>query len=211
VKQSRYSIGDAIVLREIWEGKIWTAKPMIVVQDDAEVIALHIPINTVWKNSYSLHGEKVTTDDRMNGSWILKDTFWPSSVCCIRLTIPGESYSVLIFRNTSGNEIHYWYINLEDPEAPMHRTRIGFECTDLILDMIIESNLKDWYWKDEDELQEAVDVGLISDDKARLLYTKGEQVRDLIMTGNSIFNSWENWRPDHSMKAPSLPEGWDVL
>jgi hypothetical protein len=31
------------------------------------------------------------------------------------------------------------------------------------------------------------------------------------MSGKSIFNSWEKWRPDPAWKVPVLPEGWDVL
>ena len=211
VKKSGYSPGEVIVLREIWFGKIWTARPMIVVQDDASLIALHIPVKTTWKYPHSPHGDKVTAVERKNKTWILKDTLWTSDFSYIRLTIPGESYSVLLFRNDKNYKLPYWYINLEDPEAPMHRTKVGFDCTDQILDMVIDPGLKDWHWEDEDELQEAIEVGLISDEKAKLLYLKGEQIRDLIMSGNSIFNAWENWHPDASWKVPILPEGWDVI
>jgi hypothetical protein len=31
--------GENIVLRETWSGKIWAARPMIVVQDNSELIA----------------------------------------------------------------------------------------------------------------------------------------------------------------------------
>ena len=206
-----YSPGDVIVLREILLGKIWTARPMIVVQDDASLIALHIPVNTTWKHHYGSSGDKVTATERKNKTWTLRDTLWATGFSYVKLTIPGESYSILLFKNVNNNELHHWYINLEDPEAPMHRTRIGFDCADQILDMIIDPSLKDWHWEDEDELQGAMTLGLISNEKARALYLKGEQVRDLIISGNSIFNAWESWNPDPSWKVPTLPEGWDVI
>ena len=129
----------------------------------------------------------------------------------IRLTIPGESYSVLLFWNCNNNNLRYWYINLEDPVNPMRRTKLGFDLCDQILDIIVESNLKDWRWDDEDELQEAIEAHLISPEKAQALYAKGEKVRDLIMSGKSIFNGWEHWKPDLSWKVPVLPDGWDVV
>jgi predicted RNA-binding protein associated with RNAse of E/G family len=93
----------------------------------------------------------------------------------------------------------------------MRRTRIGFDLYDQILDLIVEPNLKDWRWDDQAELQEAIETGLISPEQAKALYEKGEEVRDLIMSGKSIFNPWETWKPDPSWNVPFLPDNWDVL
>ncbi len=207
--EKQFSKGKSIVLREIWDGKIWTARPMIVVQDNAELIALHIPLGTRWKHHYGQHDEHINADERKTKTWILRDT--ENSHCYIKLVIPGESYSVLLFWNSSYDSLRYWYINLEDPKNPMHRTAIGFDCTDQILDMIIEPNLKDWRWDDEDELQEAVASELISQEKAKALYAKGEKVRDLLISGKSIFNGWQKWRPDPSWKTAVLQDGWDIV
>jgi hypothetical protein len=38
-KNSTFCIGENIVLRETWAGKIWAARPMVVVQDNSELIA----------------------------------------------------------------------------------------------------------------------------------------------------------------------------
>lgn len=211
MKLSRYSIGDVIVLREIWADKIWTARPMVVVRDDAELIALHIPVGAHWQHHHGFHGESITAEERKNKIWTLCDTIWERGMSYIKLAIPGESYSVLLMWNSSDYHLRFWYINLEDPENPMHRTSLGFDYTDLILDVIIEPDLKHWRWEDEDELQEAMALGLISPEKARLLYAKGEEVRDLIMSGKSVFNGWERWRPDPGWKIPVLPKGWDVI
>lgn len=211
MKQSRYSPGDIIVLREIWSGKIWTARPVIVVQDDTELIALYIPENTHWKHHQGIHGDHITAYERKNKTWILRDAVWENRHGYLKLAIPGESYSVLLFWNNNDDSLHCWYINLEDPESLIHRTAIGFDCTDQILDVIIEPNLRDWHWDDEDELQEAMELDLISPEKARSLYAKGEVVRDLILSAKSIFNGWEHWRPDPLWKPPVLPDGWNVV
>jgi predicted RNA-binding protein associated with RNAse of E/G family len=209
--KNTFSRGQPIVVREMWQGKIWTARPAIMIQDNPELIALYIHANISSKRRTGLNGDHITAEERKNNSWTLREITQSGVFHCIRLTIPGESYSVLLFWNTKDNNLRYWYINLEDPEIPMRRTAIGFDCFDRILDLIIQPDLKDWRWDNEDELREAVEVGLISAEQAKALYAKGEDVRDLIMSGKSIFNGWENWNPDPKWSLPVLQDGWDVV
>jgi predicted RNA-binding protein associated with RNAse of E/G family len=211
MKPSNYSPGNVIVLREIWAAKIWTARPVIVVRDDNDLIALHVAANTRWKHHQGKNGSYITPDERKNGTWTLQDAVWNSDHGYLKLAVPGESYSVLLFWNSSYNNFRQWYINLEDPEQPMHRTAIGFDCTDQVLDLIIQPDLKSWRWEDEDELSETVEAGLISSVKASQLYAKGSEARDLIMSGKSIYNGWEHWRPAPSWQTPALSSGWDIL
>jgi hypothetical protein len=209
MQNSCFSPGDTIVFREFWGGKIWLVIPAVVVHDNADLIALYIPPGTHWKRHQSLDGRVSVPQQRKNKSWALQDAVWESISPDIKLAIPGESYSIWVFRNEGDKSLRFWYINLEDKEAPMHRTAKGFDSTDLLLDLIIEPNMKDWRWDDEDELQEAVEIGLVTQEKARSLYKKGEEVRKLLTSGNSVFNEWQHWRPDPSWKIPVLPDGWD--
>ena len=206
-----FTPGQSILVREIWQSKIWTARPTILVRDNSELIALYVPANIHCKRRYGINGNHITIDERKNNTWTLQDIIQSNSYYYIRLTIPGESYSVLLFWNCNNNNLRYWYINLEDPVNPMRRTKLGFDLCDQILDIIVESNLKDWRWDDEDELQEAIEVGLISPEQAEALYVKGAEVRDLIMSGKSVFNSWATWKPDPSWNVPVLPDNWDVV
>jgi predicted RNA-binding protein associated with RNAse of E/G family len=211
MKNKSFQPGQHIVVREIWQGKVWTARPEIVVQDKPKLIALYIPAGVRCKRHWGVDSDQVTANERKNNKWMLRDIFQPGSYHYVKLTIPGESYSVLIFWNSGDNTLRYWYVNLEDPENPMRRSGMGFDLCDQILDVIIEPNLKDWRWDDEDELKEAIEADLLSPEKAKALYAKGEEVRDLIMSGKSIFNGWEHWKPDPYWQMPVLPEGWDVL
>jgi len=207
---SIFRTGENIVLREIWHSKIWTARPGIVVQDTKELVVIYRPVGTLDKRRKSLTGEQITAHDWKYNTWVLEDAS-RNDVRMLKMTIPGECYSVIAFWNALDNTFNCWYINLEDPTNPIHHTSIGFDCTDMLLDLIVEPNLKDWRWDDEDELQEVVKAGLISPGTAKVLFAKGEEVRDMIMSGKSIFNGWEKWRPDPAWKVPVLPEGWDVL
>jgi hypothetical protein len=206
-----FAPGDTIVFREFWGGKIWLAIPMLVIRDEAELIALYIPPGTVWKSHQSPDGKVSVPELRQNKNWVLRDAVWESYSPDIRLAIPGEPYSIFLFRNEGDKSLRYWYVNLEDAGAPMHRTARGFDATDLLLDLIIEPNLRDFRWEDEDELQEAVEIGLVTPEKARSLYAKGEEVRQLLTSGKSVFNEWQHWLPDPSWKKPVLPEGWDMV
>ncbi|MDD5190194.1 MAG: DUF402 domain-containing protein [Dehalococcoidales bacterium] len=204
----RYQPGETIVLREMWEGKIWAAYPCRVVQDTPELLVVYRPVGTVAKRHTSLSGGEARGHERKTKAWVLKDHTNYHGTFMIKLAIPGETYSIIAFWNNENNVFSHWYINLE---SRTQRRDHHIDYTDLILDLIIQPNLKDWHWDDEDELKEAVELGIVSPEKAKELYAKGAQVRDLIMTGKSIFNGWEKWRPDPNWKIPVLPEGWDVI
>lgn len=202
-----YKAGDHIVLREMWDGKIWGAYPVIVVQDTTDLLVVYRPPGAIAKRRTGIRSEHVTAYERKHKQWALNDAVF-NDVWTLKLTIPDEPYSVIAFWNSADNSFRCWYINLEDVA---YRSSVGIDYTDLILDVIIQPNLKDWHWEDEDELREATEERLISQEKAECLYTKGAQVRDMIMSGKSVFNDWQYWVPDPNWKTPVLPEGWDVV
>jgi predicted RNA-binding protein associated with RNAse of E/G family len=202
----RFEPGRAIVIRELWQGKIWSARPAIVVQDTPELIGCYILPGSLWKMPRSAKGERVRPADRPCEGWRLYDATW-LDISLLRLSIPGQRYSVLIFRDEQGL-LTRWYINLEEP---LERTPLGFDFYDRILDVILTPDLSSWHWEDEDELEEAVAAGLISPEKAYTLYTDGQTVVELLQSGRSVFNHWAKWQPDPSWTVPVLPEGWDKL
>ena len=124
----------------------------------------------------------------------------------LRLSIPGEHYSVLIFQFEG--RIRQWYINLEHP---LQRTPLGFDFEDQVLDVIVSPDLQSWHWDDEDELEEAVEAGLITAKESAGLYTLGKKVVSELQSGKSIFNGWEGWRSGPSQPIPELPARWDAL
>ena len=156
----------------------------------------------------SLDGEDVTLTTRVQGEWFLADNVWPEDGEYLRLVIPGAPYSVLIFWLEKHSVHRSWYINLEDP---LHRTSIGFDFMDQILDIIVEPDLSSWFWKDEDEFQEAQELGLISPERAGEMRAEGESVVEMLLSGESVFNGWEQWKPDPAWKIPTLPEGWEKI
>jgi hypothetical protein len=205
-EQTFFTRGDRIVLREIWRARVWSARPVIVVQDTPELLALYMQPGTPYEQPRTLNGEGVTPTTRLQNEWVLADALWPEDGEYLRLVIPGAPYSVLVFWLEAHSKFRDWYINLEDP---LRRTPIGFDYMDQLLDIIVEPDLSGWHWKDEDEFQEAQELGLISPERAGSMRAEGESVVEMLLSGKSIFNGWEHWKPDPSWEIPTLPEGWE--
>jgi len=81
----------------------------------------------------------------------------------------------------------------------------------MLLDIIVEPGLENWRWKDADEFQEAIDIGLISPQEAKMSAPKAKKPSNCSGPVNPFFNVWEHWHPDPSWPVPVLPDGWDVL
>lgn len=66
-----------------------------------------------------------------------------------------------------------------------------------------------WEWKDEDELAEAVSLGLVTQAQANSYYVDGTRTIERLEAGISPFGEgWEKWRPDPAWKIPQLPPNW---
>jgi predicted RNA-binding protein associated with RNAse of E/G family len=206
-KQSYFQPGQTIVLREILQKRVRSAQPQIVVQDETDLLVLYIPVGTRWKLPFALNGGRAGPSSRLKAEWILKDVEW-HGLNRLMMTIPGADYSVEIFRNAADGSLRGWYINLEDP---LRRSTLGFDWLDQMLDIIVSPDLSTWYWKDEDEFEEAIRLGVLSPARASTLRNEGEKAVAWLQSGKSPFNGWEKWCPDSSWQIPVLPDGWDVI
>jgi predicted RNA-binding protein associated with RNAse of E/G family len=206
VMESRFIPGQSIVLRDIVRDKIWAARPFRVIKDTTDLLALYMPTGTISTHGVSINGGRPVFSDLLRGNWILREEVWQGAGR-IRLTIPGKKYSVLLFWDPDGS-LNRWYINLEEP---LSRTNFGFDLQDKVLDVIVAPDLSNWYWEDEDELEEAVATGLMSNEEALEFRRVGIDAVNLLLSGKSIFNVWKNWKPDPSWLVPVLPEGWDKI
>ena len=205
-KKHLFQNGQTILLREIWHDRVWSARPEIVVQDKPELMAFYIPSGTLWKQPTAADGSRALAQTRYRADWLLKEVEW-TGMGRLRMTIPGSYYSVLIFRNTDGS-VRQWYINLEDP---LRRMETGFDYIDQMLDITAVPNFATWQWKDADEVEEAIGLGIITSEKAAGMRVEGEKVINWLQSGKSPFNGWEKWRPNPTWEVPVLPAGWDTI
>jgi predicted RNA-binding protein associated with RNAse of E/G family len=103
----------------------------------------------------------------------------------------------------------HWYVNLQ---APLRRTRVGFDLVDHILDVIVSIDRSAVRWKDEDELQQAIALGMFTAEEADRFRSQGERaVARLVGREPPFHRDWTDWRPDPSWTPAELPAGWDRL
>jgi hypothetical protein len=101
-----------------------------------------------------------------------------------------------------------WYVNFQS--CPIPRP-YGFDLVDHTLDIVVRPDLS-WYWKDEDELQLALDKGALDQQLADSIRATGEEVVKLIDSRATPFdNRWTEWHSSHHPSWPAIegfPDGW---
>lgn len=192
----RFETGDVVALREIWLGRVWKARPWIVVHDRPDQLALYIPKGSPTKIP---PGSGIPRDD-----WTLEDGVWGRPT--LRLTTPGTAHSVLVWWENCAFE--GWYVNLEQP---LVRGHVGFDYLDQELDIYVRPD-RSWRYLDEDEFAEAQRLGVITPEDAAAVREEAARVTRMIEAWEPPFSDgWESWRPDAAWTTPELPAGWDAV
>ena len=201
----RWQAGDQIALREVYRGRIWVARAATVVQDSDDLVAAYLAPGTRWK----VPADTPRTDvlRRLQRGWRLGDYQWtgPRMLYLLRR---GVSHAIHLWWLPPDWRFGGWYVNLQEP---IRRTALGFDYMDQMLDIVIDPDLS-WRWKDEDEIDEALAIGLLTPEQASAIRGEGERVIRTIEARAAPFDAgWEEWQPDPAWPAPRLPDGWDTI
>jgi hypothetical protein len=191
---------EQCLFRFVWPRRVFSAIPTTVVERTASRVVLWIATNTPVRRP---PGARLPIAELAQQRWAFEEARWYGG----RLMISevGASHSIYVTWGKDG-ELVGWYVNLEDPwrESPF-----GFDTTDHLLDVWIDPD-RSWRWKDEDELAEAVEIGLFTRAKADAIRAEGERAIERIEAWSSPFDEgWETWRPDPDWPLPELPNDWD--
>jgi predicted RNA-binding protein associated with RNAse of E/G family len=114
----------------------------------------------------------------------------------------NAAHAIGHFWSDASGEFLGYYVNMQ---APLRRSLVGYDSLDHVLDILVAPE-GTWRWKDEDELEEAMQLGLFTATEAGHIRAEGERVIErlpsLLPTG------WENWQPDpqRSVSTLMLPE-----
>lgn len=197
--------GAHILMREVWEGRIWTAKPVIVVQDEPNLTVLFMPHGTCYKHPRMPDGGQVP--HMLPDRWLLVDRVRNGDT--LFLCPAGSSYMVMLFRVESQGQFAGWYINLQEP---LRRICFGFDYLDQELDIVVSPDRTSWKWKDEDGFEALRSRGIISPEQALRIRAEGERVISQITIKDSLFNQgWHEWSPPETWTIPTLPSNWNVI
>jgi predicted RNA-binding protein associated with RNAse of E/G family len=192
--------GEVVVLREIWRGRVWEARPAVVVEDEPNQRSFFIPAGTVMRLPVDREGRflRLPADD-----WRLQGVIAGQDV--LSFEQPDASHAVLAFFRK--DRLTGWYINLQSPLRP---NEVGFDYEDHILDVLVSADRSTWRWKDEEDLEEAVSRGIFTAEQAAAIRAEGERAVERVLGGEPPFDrSWEDWQPDSSWPEPTLLNAWD--
>lgn len=197
--------GDGVLLREVWQRRIWTVRPAVVVRDDDEASMFAVLPGTRWRAPVRPNGAPLRLPE---DGWRLVDRLWTGHTI-LSFAWPGVAYAVLLFWEHGTDEFSGFYVNLQ---SPLRRTPVGFDYVDHLLDARIAPDRRSWSWKDEDELEEAVARGIFTAGEAETFRGDGERALRRVLDRRPPFDEpWETWRPDPSWAMPGFSPGWDEI
>jgi len=185
------------------DGRIDVAWPCRVVEDRDDLVALFVPAGAIYRaDPKQLAAQKLAAEKRPAP---VTDVPWRHDM--LRLMFPGASHSVWLFWEGAGDarRLLRYFVNLEDP---FRRTPIGFDTRDHTLDIVVTSELT-CSWRDEQDFEDHVALGLYPPELAAAARAEGERVIDAIARRtHPCLNGWADWRPDPSWPVPTLPDVW---
>ncbi|MGW5233042.1 cytidylyl-2-hydroxypropylphosphonate hydrolase [Streptomyces nodosus] len=183
------------------------ARPVTVVRDDAELLAVWMAPGTecvrpVLADGTPLHAEPLESRYTKPRA-VRRDRWFGTGV--LKLARPGEPWSVWLFWEP-GWQFKNWYVNLEEPLA---RWADGVDSEDHFLDICVYPD-RSWGWRDEDEFAQAQRDGLMDPGLAARVREAGRSAVEVIHAWGAPFSDgWQHWRPDPAWSVPPLPEDWD--
>ena len=201
------ALGEIVVYREILNGRIWTARPVRVIQDTPALVALYLAHGTRWQCFNSLvPGAAALQCKAGRVPWQLKETVWNFGDIVL-LCSSADAHATHVMWSLNG-DFDGWYVNLQEP---LRRTPLGFETLDQELDIWVEASGR-WRWKDAEHLAEAEALGVFSAAQCAAIRAEGERVVRKIEARAAPFDgSWTDWRPPSEWTIPELPKGWAQL
>ncbi len=190
-----FPIGFVVALREIWRGRVWKARPAIVVRDDERLVELWTPA-----------GSPMLIADTGSGipseRWLLVPL--AAEPDALRLSVPGSRrVHVALWRDGAFDG---WKI---DVVRPLRRFDAGFEYLDLELDVRLLPG-GDASIVDEDEFAESRRRGVIDGLEAAVVRREAHAALAALRRREPPIGAGrEPQRPGVS-SAPRLPDGWDA-
>ncbi len=190
-------------------GRVQIARPVTVVRDDAELLAVWMAPGTrcvrpVLADGTPPHREPLATRYRKPRTTRV-ERWWGTGV--LKLARPGEPWSVWLFWEP-GWRFKNWYVNLEQPRT---RWSGGVDSVDHFLDISVRPD-RGWTWHDEDEFAQAQADGLVDPELAGRVREAGRRAVGLVEAWEWPFrDGWQDWRPDPAWPVPPLPADWDRL
>ncbi|MEU4221462.1 DUF402 domain-containing protein [Actinoplanes sp. NPDC026623] len=196
--------------RDVFNGRVWSAAPHRVVDDDGTVLRLacwpgiESMAPTTWIH-WLITGDdtvrKQAIPNLVRGRWQLGPWVWRDNTVVSWFGVDPD-FSIHLFTPVDSGASH-WYVNFE---RPVRRTAIGIDTCDLMLDLVADPDLRRWSWKDEDEYAQGRRLGLITDADHRRVSPARERAVALLETrGGPFAQHASRWQVRADWPIPVLP------
>ncbi|HEU5065180.1 MAG TPA: DUF402 domain-containing protein [Gaiellaceae bacterium] len=190
--------GDTVVLRYFKRGRPSGVMPTRAVStNDGPVLWMAPGTMVGWPGVAGRHAKDVPAVERFSQPWEVVERPWTGDGVLI-VGRPGRAHSIWLVWERGG--FVGWYVNLEDP---WRASRYGFDTQDHELDLWVDSD-GSWRWKDEQDLEAAVEAGFFTSEQAASFRAEGEGV----LAEWPFPTGWESWQPDPSWPLPVTPGDW---
>jgi protein associated with RNAse G/E len=206
----RFQVGQTIVKRDVFRGRVSTAWPRRIVADNGKLLIFAMwPgtkgfVPTSWIEQLSgdrPEARREVLSGLASGKWQLGEWVWQDSDMLTYFQA-GWFYSVDLFFDTEGRFL-YWYVNFQ---RPFRRTLIGIDTFDLLLDLVVKPDLT-FRWKDEEEYSEGRRLGIISDEDHMGVEQARFEVLHMIAHREPPFvDEWRSWQRDPSWPTLAVSE-----
>lgn len=184
-----FAPGEWIRMREVWNDRTWEIRNGIIVEDASDFIAIYTPPHTPAMVAMGSDGVRLRIPP---DEWVLSKVKTPADRRFLAIHPTGAEHSLLAIWDDAWRMI-CWYINLE---SDLGRHDYGVEYQDRFLDVIAEPDLSSWRWKDEDELEEAMKLGLVNPAQAASFRAEGERAIEWLLARRAPYDRpWQDWWP----------------
>lgn len=201
-------VGQDVLVQEVWNGRVWSARPMRVVGADDDVLALWMPQGTPWRapdapvGTHAMSRAEAIAWCLQNNSWDYLDRVWKMSTLWV---IPRGSYHATWWC-WSGEDLLGWYVNFQWP------LRVGAGRRLQYMDMMVDARVgpdRTWTWKDKDDLALMVNRGIFDAEDAERPFREAPGLQADASRGRGDFDPrWTRLRPVAPVEPPRLPEWW---
>ena len=215
LRPTRFEPGDHIVVRNVFEGRVQTVFPSIVVADTPELVVTWLPVETPVLNGvsepatvpdrYTVH---LSPEDMLAKEWTMVERNWHTSGT-LRIKNPRAMWSLWVFWHPEMSDVKAWYINVD---APYKRSRLGFDTWDMFLDVVVQPDRKSWEYKDEDEFADAIAAGVFTELEAQNVRDAAAKALQTVAENRPPFDNMSaRWRPDVLWEIPQIPNDWEQV
>ncbi|WP_238173369.1 DUF402 domain-containing protein [Kribbella speibonae] len=180
-------------------------RPMTVVRDDADGLVAWLAPGTPLLKPVLVDGRELRSAGALGmftAQRAMKLDVWRGTGI-LKVSPSGKPWSVWYFWGADGT-FHGWYVNLEREHVRDSASR-RTSTVDHVLDLWINPD-RSIEWKDEDELEGAVDAGRFTTAEAEQIVADAHAaIRDIEAWTSPFSDDWQTWSAPPAWRVPVAP------